>query len=257
MADNNFVCAAVLGGTSKMALSIISHIPSLERVILIGRVEDKLRLAGAELKKRNARLEVDVIADENMSAISVGLLAKKVMRPADGKWRPDLLLMAQGFLVNDQHPAPTSIDACMDVNFVYPASFLEETIKFISDEGEKAKPVHAAVIGSVAGDRARPSNRIYGCAKAAINQYVPTLSALAAQKNLPFSATLIKPGLTATPMIAGRIDRRLVSSPDAVGKAAARAVMKRKRSVYVPSFWGILAFFLKHAPWFVFKRIKM
>jgi decaprenylphospho-beta-D-erythro-pentofuranosid-2-ulose 2-reductase len=107
---------------------------------------------------------------------------------------------------------------------------------------------------SVAGDRGRQSNYIYGSAKAGLNTFLEGL------RNRLFHANVrvitIKPGLVDTPMTFGRINFFLMASPESVGKKIVKISEQSKDIAYVPAFWRYLMMVVRFLPECIFKRLK-
>jgi short-subunit dehydrogenase len=113
-----------------------------------------------------------------------------------------------------------------------------------------------AVIGSVAGDRGRYSNYLYGAAKAAVDTFASGLRARLFHAGV--HVLTIKPGFVATAMTAGlELPKKLVVTPETVAKLIERAVAKKKNVAYVPGFWRLIMLIIQHVPESVFKRMKM
>jgi decaprenylphospho-beta-D-erythro-pentofuranosid-2-ulose 2-reductase len=113
-----------------------------------------------------------------------------------------------------------------------------------------------AVISSVAADRGRPSNYVYGAAKAAVTSFCSGLRARLFKSGV--HVLIIKPGFVDTPMTAGLpLPAPLVTSAEAVARRIHRAVAKRRNEVYVPGFWRPIMFIIKSIPTAVFKRLNL
>jgi NAD(P)-dependent dehydrogenase (short-subunit alcohol dehydrogenase family) len=112
-----------------------------------------------------------------------------------------------------------------------------------------------AVISSVAGDRGRASNYLYGSAKAAVSAYLSGLG----QRLRPsgINVLTIKPGFVDTPMTAAFKKGALWATPAQIAKGIERAVDRRKPVAYLPSFWWAIMMIIKNIPEFVFRRIKL
>jgi len=113
-----------------------------------------------------------------------------------------------------------------------------------------------AVIGSVAGDRGRPGNYLYGAAKAAIHAFA---SGLRAQLHrLGVHVVTIKPGFVATQMTAHlNLPALLTADPDAVAARIVAAIDRRRDVVYAPGFWRLIMMAIRLLPEAVFKRLKL
>ena len=112
-----------------------------------------------------------------------------------------------------------------------------------------------AVISSVAGDRGRASNYLYGSAKGAVSTY---LSGLRQRLNARgVNVLTIKPGFVDTPMTAAFKKGLLWAKPDQIARGIVHAIDKRRSVVYLPWLWrGIMAV-IRGIPEFVFRRIKL
>ncbi len=112
-----------------------------------------------------------------------------------------------------------------------------------------------AGIASVAGDRGRQSNYIYGSAKGAFALYLQGL------RNALFPSGVhvmtIKPGFVDTAMTYGMPGLFLVARPTTVGEAIARAVDKKRNTLYVPWFWWGIMTIIRSIPENLFKRLKL
>ncbi len=110
-------------------------------------------------------------------------------------------------------------------------------------------------ITSVAGDRGRQSNYVYGAAKGALSLYLQGL------RNRLFPSGVrvvtIKPGFVDTAMTFGLPGLFLVASPQNIGKQIVQTLSKSADIVYLPSFWRFIMLIIKHVPEFIFKRMKM
>jgi decaprenylphospho-beta-D-erythro-pentofuranosid-2-ulose 2-reductase len=112
-----------------------------------------------------------------------------------------------------------------------------------------------AVISSVAGDRGRQSNYLYGAAKAAVSTFASGLRQRLAKAGV--SVVTIKPGFVDTPMTRNFRKGALWAKPDAVARGIVRAADRGSSVVYLPWFWSPIMLVIKHIPEFIFKRIKL
>jgi short-subunit dehydrogenase len=111
------------------------------------------------------------------------------------------------------------------------------------------------VITSVAGDRGRQSNYIYGAAKGGLSIFLQGLRNRLAPKGV--SVTTIKPGFIDTPMTAHIKKGPLFASPETVGKRIHQAMLKGESVVYTPFFWRFIMLIIQHIPEFIFKKMKL
>ncbi len=110
-------------------------------------------------------------------------------------------------------------------------------------------------ISSVAGDRGRQSNYIYGSAKAGLTTFLQGLR----NRMFPMGVHVltVKPGFVDTAMTYGKEGVILNAAPEKIGKAIVKAVEKRKNVVYLPWFWRIIMGIVKAIPEPLFKRLRM
>jgi short-subunit dehydrogenase len=111
-----------------------------------------------------------------------------------------------------------------------------------------------AVISSVAGDRGRASNYVYGSANAAVSTFSSGLRARLARSGV--AVVTVKPGFVDTPMTAGVKKGPLFAKPDVVGKRIYEAMLKGEDVVYTPWFWSPIMTAVRALPERVFKRLK-
>jgi short-subunit dehydrogenase len=102
------------------------------------------------------------------------------------------------------------------------------------------------VIGSVAGDRGRRSNYVYGAAKAAVHAYCDGLRNRLAESNV--ALVLIKPGWVDTPMTANVKKNALFASAPNAARAIYNAIAARRATVYVPGFWRWISLIVRMLP---------
>lgn len=170
------------------------------------------------------------------------------------KPRPNGVILAFGAL-DDQKEAQKDFSRAreiIDTNYTGAVSILE----IISADMEQRKHGFIVGISSVAGDRGRQSNYLYGSAKAGLSAYLSGL-----RHRLFFSdisVLTVKPGFVATKMTVGLdLPDRLTAEPQEVGERIYKAVRKRKNTIYIKPVWHIIMFIIIHLPELVFKRTKL
>lgn len=165
----------------------------------------------------------------------------------------DVVLVAAGTLP-DQPQCEQDADAAMqalDVN----ATALIGVLTRLAQVLEAQRHGTLAVISSVAGDRGRASNYVYGAAKAALSTFCSGLNARLSACNV--QVLTIKPGFVDTPMTAGLgLSGPLVAQPEQVGAQIVKAIDRRKDVLYVPWFWGGIMLVIRLIPRFIFKKLK-
>ena len=112
-----------------------------------------------------------------------------------------------------------------------------------------------AVISSVAGDRGRQSNYVYGAAKGMVSLFLQGL------RNRMFKhgvqVLTVKPGFVDTPMTSGFDKGPLWASADQVARGIVRAIDTRRDVVYLPGFWWPIMWIIRHLPESYFKKLKL
>ena len=113
-----------------------------------------------------------------------------------------------------------------------------------------------AIIGSVAGDRGRKSNYVYGAAKGLVTRYAQGLQHRLAATNV--EVVLIKPGPTDTPMTAAMKQQggKLASVAD-VAITIVSGMAKGKHLIYAPGKWALIMMVIRHLPRVVFNKMDI
>lgn len=111
-----------------------------------------------------------------------------------------------------------------------------------------------AVLSSVAGDRGRKANFVYGAAKAALNAYAQGLRGLL---HPHVSVTTVKLGYVDSRMSYGLTPPVLTASPEAAALRIQRSIVARRNVVYVPGFWRWVMLLVRLIPEGIFKRMNL
>ena len=165
----------------------------------------------------------------------------------------ELALLAHGVL-GDQQQAEASFpiaEAILGTNFIAPVSL----ITWLANYFEASHEGTLAVISSVAGDRGRKSNYVYGASKGALNVFVDGVRNRIDRSGV--QVLTIKPGFVATPMTAHLPQNALFATPSKVASGIFNAVKKRKDVVYVPAFWAVIMLILRMIPRRIFKKLNV
>ena len=241
----------VLGATSAIASAYCRRIaPSGARFVLVGRNLGRLESVKLDLEARGATDAVAISSDLADMADCAGRFAAFT----EGVGKPDEVIVAYGVL-GRQEEAETSAEETrriIDVNFTSAALWLQvAAAELVGD-----KPRSLVVIGSVAGDRGRRSNYVYGSAKAGLDAFAEGLAHRLHGGNV--HVLTVKPGLVDTPMTA-HIDRSgpLWATPERVAADIERALRGRKRVLYTPWFWRPIMFVVRTVPRALFYRTRL
>ena len=141
---------------------------------------------------------------------------------------------------------------CLDTNYTGAMSVLECFAGVFEERGSG----FLAAVSSVAGDRGRKSNYLYGAAKAALSVQLCGLQNRLHKRGV--SVTTIKPGFLDTKMTWGLdLPAQLLTDPEHAADAAVRAILKRRGVVYVPEYWRLIMLIIRHIPGVIFKRLSL
>lgn len=167
---------------------------------------------------------------------------------------PDTVLIAQGTLP-DQTACQKDLalnETVLQINAISPVLFAEAFVGHM----ERINSGKLGIIGSVAGDRGRKSNYIYGAAKGLVARYVQGLQHRLAKSNV--RVVLIKPGPTDTPMTAALKEKGLkMSKVTAVARCIVEGVQKGKPVVYAPAKWAVIMIVIRNLPRFIFNKMDI
>jgi decaprenylphospho-beta-D-erythro-pentofuranosid-2-ulose 2-reductase len=165
----------------------------------------------------------------------------------------DTLLIAHGTLP-DQKACEASFETtrrAIEVNALSVISILTHAANLF----ERERQGTIAVISSVAGDRGRQSNYVYGSAKAAVTTFLQGLRNRLHPAGV--QVLTVKPGFVDTPMTSAFAKGPLWASPEQVARGIHRAIQKRKDVVYLPGFWRLIMRVIREIPEAVFKRLSL
>lgn len=240
----------IIGATS----SIAKHCSRIwaERgyvLYLVARNEEYVHTIRNDLKVRGAAQVFIDCKDLNDNDCHKAIVdaAKNAM---DGI---DILLIAHGTL-SDQKSCEVSVQETISeiqTNALSTISLLTLIANFF--EAQRFGVI--AVISSVAGDRGRASNYVYGSAKAMITSFASGLRQRLHKSNV--SVVTIKPGFVDTPMTHKLKKGMIWAKPTTVAAKIVRAIDLKKDEVYIPSFWRAVMLLIKAIPNVFFKRMGL
>lgn len=168
--------------------------------------------------------------------------------------KPDAVICVFGYM-GDQLEARTNFDEMrktIDVNYTGAVSILS----VVAEEFEKRGHGAIAGISSVAGDRGRQSNYVYGSAKAGFSTYLSGLRNRLAKSGV--HVMTVKPGFCRTKMTESlELPGALTAEPEQVAEAVFRGLEKRRNTVYVLWMWRWVMMIIRHIPECIFKKMEM
>lgn len=227
----------LVGGTSEIGLAIARRLGP-ERSLLLGRDEQRLAAAAA------------TVGD----GADTGLLGDGAIERAFQTAGPfDVVVLAIGVLGGQAGlDADTSeTDEVMRVNFLDSGSLLLECLRQLRTQRSGT----LVVLSSVAAERARASNPVYGAAKAGLDSLAQGLGDATAATGV--RVLVVRPGFVKTRMTAGLKPAPFATTPEAVAEATARALRGHAHTVWVPAQLRPLFAVLRHLPRPIYRRLPL
>ena len=217
---------------------------------LVVRDKAKTERVAADLQVRSPQsviriLEADFIDPTAIRQLVDGIVAEGAVHT---------VLIAHGSLP-DQTDCQQDLTVCHEaliVNGVSPVEFAEA----FAGHMQKSNHGTLVIIGSVAGDRGRKSNYVYGAAKGLVTRYTQGLQHRLA--NTGVKVVLVKPGPTDTPMTADiKQQGGRLASVDEVAEIIVKGADKGLAVVYAPGKWAVIMMVIRHLPQFIFNKLEI
>lgn len=241
----------IIGATSAIAeycARLWVHEPVA--LVLVGRHVKKLERIVHDLKVRSPESDINVIETDLLKTDVI----QKIVYAIGSAGQADVVLIAHGMLL-EQKKCQDDLHLCREsfkVNAISPVLWAEA----FAQEMAKIKRGTIALISSVAGDRGRKSNYIYGAAKGLITRYAQGMQHRFAGTNL--KVVLIKPGPTDTPMTTHLKAKGVkLASVEQVAKEIVKGIEAGKAVIYTPSKWRWIMLIIQHLPNFVFNKMDI
>lgn len=241
----------IIGATSAIASACAREwLDPPARFVLVARHAERLQQVADDLRARGA-------ADVSCAALDIDRLDAHeavVAQCVRTLGTLDIVLVAPGTLPDQQ---ACEADAALAVReFTTNATSVIALLTRFANVLETQRGGTLAVISSVAGERGRPSNYLYGSAKAALTTFCEGLRVRL--KRAGAQVVTIKPGFVATPMTAGLpLPGPLVATPDKVARDIARAVARGSDVLYTPWFWAPIMLIIRSIPKRIFNRLSL
>ena len=218
-------------------------------LFLVARNPDKLAAVAADLKTRGASYVDTAVVDLDDTSQHASLLTHGI----NSLGGMDVAYLTHGIL-GDQRRAEQDFavaEQILHTNFVSVVSLLTWLANYCVQRHSGV----LAVITSVAGDRGRKSNYVYGASKAGLSAFLGGLRNRVDREGV--TVLNIKPGPTRTAMTAGMKDTGKMADVNAVAKAIVGAIDKRADTLYVPFHWAAIMFVIRHIPESIFKKLNL
>jgi decaprenylphospho-beta-D-erythro-pentofuranosid-2-ulose 2-reductase len=218
-------------------------------LVLVGRNAERLESIAADLRVRGAAQAEVLVADCAEAEPTAEL--SRISEILGGL---DVVLLAYGVLGDQaqlEHDPAATADL-LRTNFTSAVAWCQAVATAL----ERQRSGALLVIGSVAGDRGRGSNYVYGASKAGLGVLVEGIAHRVARTG--GRAVLIKPGFVDTPMTAG-VARKgpLWARPEAVARAIVASAHRGGPVVYVPAFWRAIMLVVRNMPSAIFHKTRL
>jgi len=241
----------IIGATSAIA-EHCARLWGKEAVVdltLVGRDPEKTERVAADLRVRSPQSDIHVLEADFIDPLAIQQLVNAIV--AEGPVHT--VLIAHG-LLPDQAVCQQDLTACheaLSVNGVSPVLFAEA----FAGHMQKANHGTLAIIGSVAGDRGRKANYVYGAAKGLVTRYAQGLQHRLA--NTGVKVVLIKPGPTDTPMTVHLKQQGGLANVEDVAKLIVKATNQGQSVVYAPAKWALIMMIIRHLPNIIFNKLEI
>lgn len=236
----------IFGATSRIAYETARLLvaPSTH-FILFARNKENLESVGKDLTARGAE-KVDLHVADLANKEEHATLLEKI----DSM---DLVLIAHAILGNQKESERdfSAAEKVLETNFVTTVSLLTLLSNRMIEQGRGT----IAVISSVAADRGRRSNYVYGSSKAGLSSFLQGLRS----RLMPHGVHVltIHPGPVDTPMTAHVKKGLLMASAPGVAHGIVKAIRRKRNIVYLPFYWRWIMGIIRAIPEFLFKRLPL
>ncbi|MFZ0971399.1 MAG: SDR family NAD(P)-dependent oxidoreductase [Solirubrobacteraceae bacterium] len=241
----------VLGAGSDISVAIVQRLARDGQVeaLLLGPDYKRMAAVVDELKSTGrATGEFD-----GLNADEVETHADVITCAFDRLERVDLVILSVGVLgaLSGLDADPSEVTQVLRTNFLGCGSLLWHTVRALRKQGHGT----VVVLSSVAAERPRGSNAIYGAAKAGLDALAQGLADAVAGTSV--RVLVIRPGFVATRMTAGLKPGLLSTSPQGVADATVAALDGRRRTVWIPAALRYVFAVLRHLPGPVYRRLPL
>ncbi|AZM75966.1 decaprenylphospho-beta-D-erythro-pentofuranosid-2-ulose 2-reductase [Streptomyces sp. KPB2] len=239
----------VLGGTSEIALATARRLVArrTRTVWLAGRPSPALDAAAEQLRGLGA--EVRTVAFDALDPESHEAALGKVFAEGD----IDLVLLAFGILGDQAHDEREPLNAVRvaQTNYTGAVSAGLVAARSLQAQGHGS----LVVLSSVAGERARRANFIYGSSKAGLDAFAQGLGD--ALHGTGVHVMVVRPGFVRSRMTEGMAQAPLATTPEAVATAIELGLRRRSETVWVPGALRMVMSAVRHLPRSVFRRLPV
>ncbi len=242
----------LFGGTSEIGQAILRRVvkPGVSRLVLVSRDIDAAIQVSQELVGAHPELDVHHVRYEASDAASMEHVVAEV---ADAIGDIDVAVVAQGLLNEgaDYYANPSSLIDLVNVNFTGEMVLLYALASRMRQQGYGK----IVVLSSVAGERVRRGNPVYGATKAGIDGF-----ALAIDHELAGSGAsvlVVRPGFVTTKMTTGMKKAPLSTDPETVARIVEKGISSDKKIVWAPAPLQWMFLILKNLPIVIWRRLPI
>jgi decaprenylphospho-beta-D-erythro-pentofuranosid-2-ulose 2-reductase len=241
----------LVGGSSEIAVAIARRLASDGpiRPFLLGRDRDRLADALKTLEQAGCSDgELDVVDADDVAAHQ-DVVARAFQRMGGF----DVVVLAVGVLgaqagIDADHAEAVEV---MRVNFVGGGSLMLHCLRRLRQQNRGV----LVVLSSVASERPRANNAIYGAAKAGLDALAQGVADQVAGSGV--RVLVVRPGFVATRMTAGLAPAPLATTPEAVAEATVRALAGHAQTIWVPRALRVIFAVLRHLPRALYRRLPL
>lgn len=240
----------IFGATSAIATELMRLLAKRQsNFVLVGRNAEKLSAAAADISTRGGNIAGTLTTD--LADISAHDALFEEARRRLGNI--DCVVISHGTLPDAQR-ADSDADYALEQFAVNATSVISLGIR-AATEMQRVGTGMIVVIGSVAGERGRQSNYLYGGAKGAVDIFFQGLRNRLYSNNI--HVLTVKPGFVDTPMTAHLPKNFLFASPSKVASNILHAIDKRRDVLFTPWFWRWIMLVVRLIPEGIFKKLKL
>ncbi len=239
----------ILGATSSMARALARKLADRGATVLVaGRDMADLEATAADCRFRGAPVSESLRFDAREPETFQPILD----RMAECEGTLNAAVFVGSMPPQDEIDAdPAMIDGVVTDSFTGPARLLHALAPMLEARGSGT----IVGVGSVAGDRGRVGNYVYGAAKAGFATYISGLRNRLTRSGC--HAVTVKPGFVDTAMTWGLDGMFLVAPPEAVADSILKAVRKKQNVIYTPFFWRYIMMIIRAVPEPIFKKMSI
>ena len=237
----------LIGGSSEIGVAIVKALAPRQRVVLAGRPSTELDAAARQLA--NGAPRVETVTFDALDLDTHRNTLTEIFAGGD----VDVVVIAAGVL-GDQAVFDTDPRAAIEmtrVTYTGAASAALHAAVLLRQQGHG----HLVILSSVAADRPRPTNFVYGSAKSGLDALGRGLSQALAGTGV--DVTVVRPGFVRTRMTRGLAEAPLSTDAEVVAAITAQAVRRRQRIAYAPAPLRIVMGVIKALPEPIFRRLPL